>query len=450
MSGFAARSPASARAGARVEALLVERGCGASRAAPPRLRGGDALLAARGRQAAAAGALPRLRRGGAEAGRRERPREDAACALEYVHTYSLVHDDLPAMDDDDLRRGRPTSHKVFGEAMAILAGDALLTEAFALLATGRRAARGPRWSPSWRGRRARRGWWAARCWTSPRTARPSEGYLTRLHRLKTGALIRAACRMGVLAAGGNGGRSSPRPSAYGDAVGLAFQIADDVLDVTATPRRWASPRAPMRRPAATPSRRCWGWRRSRARARTLVDEALGAVQRARASRGTARRRWRATAVERKHVTGCLGHVAVAEGRARAARSTSSRRCAPSCARRSSRICGRVGGHLGASLGAVELIVALHRVFHAPQDALVFDVGHQAYAHKLLTGRRARMHTLRQEGGVAPFLDPRESPLRRLRCGARLHGGLAWRSGCSQARARTRRPAARWRSSATAR
>jgi 1-deoxy-D-xylulose-5-phosphate synthase len=73
------------------------------------------------------------------------------------------------------------------------------------------------------------------------------------------------------------------------------------------------------------------------------------------------------------------------------------------------VCGRVGGHLGASLGAVELVVALHRVFHSPKDALVFDVGHQAYAHKLLTGRRARMHTLRQEGGVAPFLEPTESP-----------------------------------------
>ncbi len=72
------------------------------------------------------------------------------------------------------------------------------------------------------------------------------------------------------------------------------------------------------------------------------------------------------------------------------------------------ICGRVGGHLGASLGAVELIVALHRVFKSPVDRLVFDVGHQAYAHKLLTGRRAAMETLRQEGGVAPFLDPIES------------------------------------------
>lgn len=72
------------------------------------------------------------------------------------------------------------------------------------------------------------------------------------------------------------------------------------------------------------------------------------------------------------------------------------------------VCGRVGGHLGASLGAVELIVALHRVFRTPVDRLVFDVGHQAYAHKLLTGRRGRMGTLRQEGGLSPFLDPQES------------------------------------------
>jgi 1-deoxy-D-xylulose-5-phosphate synthase len=80
------------------------------------------------------------------------------------------------------------------------------------------------------------------------------------------------------------------------------------------------------------------------------------------------------------------------------------------------LCGRVGGHLGASLGAVELIVALHRVFHSSQDALVFDVGHQAYAHKLLTGRRERIGTLRQAGGIAPFLDPRESPHDALAAG----------------------------------
>ncbi|WP_164018385.1 polyprenyl synthetase family protein [Pyxidicoccus trucidator] len=164
---------------------------------------------------------------------------DAACAVEYVHTYSLVHDDLPAMDDDDYRRGRLTNHKVHGEAMAILAGDALLTEAFTLVASGPEPVR------------------AALCRELAVAAgaagmvggqvldiaedRPAAlDYLIRLHRLKTGALIRAACRMGVLAGGGDADALA-RADSYGDAVGLAFQIADDVLDVTATPEQLGKP-----------------------------------------------------------------------------------------------------------------------------------------------------------------------------------------------------------------
>jgi 1-deoxy-D-xylulose-5-phosphate synthase len=102
------------------------------------------------------------------------------------------------------------------------------------------------------------------------------------------------------------------------------------------------------------------------------------------------------------------------------------------------ICGRVGGHLGASLGAVELVVALHRVFHAPEDDLVFDVGHQAYAHKLLTGRAPRMNTLRQEGGVAPFLDPRESPFDAFPAGHACTA-VSVALGMAQAHARTGAP-----------
>jgi 1-deoxy-D-xylulose-5-phosphate synthase len=99
------------------------------------------------------------------------------------------------------------------------------------------------------------------------------------------------------------------------------------------------------------------------------------------------------------------------------------------------ICGSVGGHLGASLGAVELVVALHRVFHAPTDDLVFDVGHQAYAHKLLTGRAERMHTLRQEEGLAPFLDPRESPYDAFGAGHACTA-VSVALGMAEARART--------------
>jgi geranylgeranyl diphosphate synthase type II len=156
--------------------------------------------------------------------------EDAAAALEAVHTYSLVHDDLPAMDDDDLRRGRPTNHKVFGEAMAILAGDALLTEAFTFLAGDGSGPRGLLCAELARAAGAA-GMVGGQVLDIAEDRPSALDYLLRLHRLKTGALIRAACRMGVVAAGGDA-KALAAAEAYGDAVGLAFQIADDLLDVT--------------------------------------------------------------------------------------------------------------------------------------------------------------------------------------------------------------------------
>jgi geranylgeranyl diphosphate synthase type II len=164
---------------------------------------------------------------------------DAACALEYVHTYSLVHDDLPAMDDDDYRRGRPTNHKVYGEAMAILAGDALLTEAFTLVASGPEPVRAALCRELAVGGGAA-GMVGGQVLDIAEDRPAALDYLLRLHRMKTGALIRAACRMGALAAGGDADALA-RASSYGDAVGLAFQIADDVLDVTATPEQLGKP-----------------------------------------------------------------------------------------------------------------------------------------------------------------------------------------------------------------
>ena len=165
--------------------------------------------------------------------------EDAACAVEYVHTYSMIHDDLPAMDNDDFRRGQPTSHKVFGEAMAILAGDALLTEAFALVGGGPEPPRAALCAEL--ARAAGAGGMVGGQVLDIAADRPAnEGYLTRTHRLKTGALIRAACRMGVIAAGGS--RELLRAAdTYGEAVGLAFQITDDILDVLATPAQMGKP-----------------------------------------------------------------------------------------------------------------------------------------------------------------------------------------------------------------
>jgi geranylgeranyl diphosphate synthase type II len=161
-----------------------------------------------------------------------------ACAVEMIHTYSLIHDDLPAMDDDDLRRGKPTSHKVFGEAIAILAGDALLTHAFQLLASVPLAVD----EALARRRLAATAVLAEACGTGGLIGGQvmdleSEGRATsaaaleRLHRAKTGALL-AACVRGSAILGGARPDELEALSRYGAAIGLAFQVVDDVLDAT--------------------------------------------------------------------------------------------------------------------------------------------------------------------------------------------------------------------------
>ena len=160
--------------------------------------------------------------------------ENVACALELIHTYSLIHDDLPALDNDDLRRGRPTCHKVFGEAMAILAGDALLTLAFEVLAKADGVDD------------AGRVRMVAELATASGTVggmiggqvndlegegkAPDPALLESIHRAKTGALLRASLRLGAIFAG-----AAPEQydalSRFGEHAGLAFQIVDDLLDV---------------------------------------------------------------------------------------------------------------------------------------------------------------------------------------------------------------------------
>jgi geranylgeranyl diphosphate synthase type II len=168
----------------------------------------------------------------------------AACALEFIHTYSLVHDDLPAMDDDTMRRGRPTLHVVAGEGMAILAGDGLLTEAFALLA------REPRTdSPAVIARKLRvigviasaagaAGMVGGQAIDLTNVASESRGTpldaegVRVMHAMKTGAMIRAAAAAGAIMGGGSDAAVSAIESAATE-LGLAFQIVDDILDVEA-------------------------------------------------------------------------------------------------------------------------------------------------------------------------------------------------------------------------
>ena len=167
-------------------------------------------------------------------------REDAtpaACAVEMIHTYSLIHDDLPAMDDDDLRRGRPTCHKVYGEAIAILAGDGLLTYAFEVLTATkhtasvagivRAIARGI-------GTQGMVGGQVLDLEGEGRT--PTLASVCAIHSWKTAALITACCEAGALA--GDATKTEyEHLSVYGRDIGLAFQIVDDILDITSSPEQ---------------------------------------------------------------------------------------------------------------------------------------------------------------------------------------------------------------------
>lgn len=155
------------------------------------------------------------------------------CALELVHTYSLIHDDLPCMDNDDFRRGRPSCHKKFGEATALLAGDGLLTKAFGVAAEAElpgdviteavktlSAFAGPEGMVA-----------GQMIDLTNEKVPPTASVLELTYRLKTSALLQAACRMGVLAGGGNEAQLAAAGD-YAYKLGMAFQIVDDILDVT--------------------------------------------------------------------------------------------------------------------------------------------------------------------------------------------------------------------------
>jgi geranylgeranyl diphosphate synthase type II len=205
-----------------------------------------------------------------------------ACGLELIHTYSLIHDDLPAMDNDDYRRGRLTSHKVFGEDIAILAGDALLTEAFRLMT---RRERMPGIPPERllevMGEIAEAAGWFGMIGGQVLDVR-SEGEkaemetLHRIHRLKTGAMIRVSLRAGAILAGASA-EALASLSDYGRQIGLAFQIADDILNVEGDPLLLGkgtgsdAARGKVTFPALL------GVEASRARAKKLVGEAVAAL-----------------------------------------------------------------------------------------------------------------------------------------------------------------------------
>lgn len=216
-------------------------------------------------------------------GGREADVMPAACALELIHTYSLIHDDLPAMDDDDFRRARPTCHKAFDEATAILAGDALLTAAFEALAdAGRR-----------KGRETLK--WLEAIYLIARAAGcfgmvqgqmmdvSSEGKvinleeLKELQELKTGALIEASVRTGALLGGGSS-QEIAALGVYGRHIGLAFQVADDILNVEGKPEMLGKPVGSDQALQKATGASLMGLEQAKARAAELIDSALEEIK----------------------------------------------------------------------------------------------------------------------------------------------------------------------------
>ena len=204
----------------------------------------------------------------------------AGCALEMIHTYSLIHDDLPAMDDDDLRRGKPTNHKVFGEAIAILAGDGLLTEAFVLLSDyhsllPERAVQVIGVIAEAASYRGMVGGQVVDMLSQNKLADLET--VQQMHSRKTAALIAAATESGALA--GKGSETQVAALArYGRAIGLAFQIADDILDIEGDTELLGKTtgadeaRGKVTYPAAV------GLERSRQAANDMVTDALAALE----------------------------------------------------------------------------------------------------------------------------------------------------------------------------
>ena len=342
-----------------------------------------------------------------------------ACAIELIHTYSLIHDDLPAMDDDELRRGQPTSHVKFGEDVAILAGDGLFAEAVRLFceqpgeparvlaalgelaaATGVDGMVGGQYVDV----------------TAP--SDDAEG-LRALHALKTGRLIAASVGV-VLILEGLGEPETIPYRRFADELGVLFQIVDDILDVTGSDEQLGKPHGSDERHGKLTYVSLFGLDRARELAAESHAKATGGPGRGR------RRDRRPEAHGRLH----LHEERMSENRPPRADEREPgeplldgidgpadlhgldddqlQQVAQEMRTYIIDTIGEIGGHFGANLGTCELAVALHSLLDSPRDKILWDVGHQAYPHKILTGRREGLPTIRQYGGLAPFCSIFES------------------------------------------
>lgn len=206
-----------------------------------------------------------------------------ACAIECIHAYSLIHDDLPAMDDDELRRGKATCHIEFDEAIAILAGDALQTLAFTILAEGQLAEHAQvnrikmvQMLAQASGAQGMCIGQALDLQAENRLVSVQE--LEEIHRNKTGALMRCAIRLGALAAGEKGLAVLPQLDRYADAVGLAFQVQDDILDIVSDTETLGKPQGSDQQLNKSTYPALLGLEGAIDKAQSLLQEALQALE----------------------------------------------------------------------------------------------------------------------------------------------------------------------------
>ena len=203
----------------------------------------------------------------------------AACALEMIHTFSLIHDDLPCMDDDDMRRGKPSCHAAFGEAMALLAGDALLNYAYEVISCGDGLSAETKLALISELSKATgvNGMIGGQVIDTTFEGKMTEAELLNMYSMKTGALLKTACQMGCIAAGA-GDEKIAAAELYAEKLGLAFQIIDDILDVTGDEKLLGKPIGSDSDNDKTTYVTLNGTEKSLKAAEILTDEALNALE----------------------------------------------------------------------------------------------------------------------------------------------------------------------------
>ena len=203
----------------------------------------------------------------------------AACALEMIHTFSLIHDDLPCMDDDDMRRGKPSCHAAFGEAMALLAGDALLNYAYEVISGGDGLSAETKLALISELSKATgvNGMIGGQVIDTTFEGKMTEAELLDMYSMKTGALLKTACKMGCIAAGA-GDEKIAAAELYAEKLGMAFQIIDDILDVTGDEKLLGKPIGSDSENDKTTYVTLNGTEKSRYAAEILTDEALNALE----------------------------------------------------------------------------------------------------------------------------------------------------------------------------